>query len=53
MCQNGSGDFAKVLISPINDASSELCIAKGKLDINYPTLGIIVASPQYWLESRT
>jgi hypothetical protein len=45
MRQNGSGNFSKVLISPINDASSEFCIAEGELDINHPTLGIIVASP--------
>jgi hypothetical protein len=53
MRQNGSGNFSKVLISPINDASSEFCIAEGELDINHPTLGIIVASPQYWLENET
>jgi hypothetical protein len=45
MRQNGSGNFSKVLISLINDASSEFCIAEGELDINHPTLGIIVASP--------
>jgi hypothetical protein len=52
MRQNGSGNFSKVLISPINDASSEFCIAEGELDINHPTLGIIVASPPILARER-
>ena len=51
--KTGQATFPKFLISPINDASSELCIAEGELDINHPTLGIVVASPQYWLEKET
>ena len=48
--KTGQATFPKFLISPFNDTSSELCLAEGQLDINHPTLGIIVTSPQYWLE---
>ena len=51
--KTGQATFPKFLISPFNDTGSELCLAEGQLDVNHPTLGIIVTSPQYWLEKRT
>ena len=50
--KTGQATFPKFLISPFNDTGSELCLAEGQLDVNHPTLGIIVTSPQYWLEKR-
>ena len=43
--KTGQATFPKFLISPFNDTGSKLCLAEGQLDINYPTLGIIVTSP--------
>lgn len=48
----GQATFPKFLVSPFNDVCSNLCLAEGQLDINHPTLGIVVTSPQYWLEKE-
>lgn len=46
---SGQATFPKFLVSPFNDTKSERCLAEGQLDINHPTLGIVVTSPRYWL----